>query len=175
MNDSSFDNENFGFSQTYAAGENGEVFPCGGDNYLIFTKNYESGGAGLVSTLEDYSHFADMLLAGGTYEGRRILSPATVACMTQPQLKDAVRRDMWDSLDGYSYGHLMRICAEPGRIAGLACEGEYGWDGWLGTYFANFPEQQMTILSMQNTVDSGTTRVVRQMRNAVLAALSREN
>mgnify|MGYP003264088736 FL=1 len=95
--------------------------------------------------------------------------------MTQPQLKDAVRRDMWDSLDGYSYGHLMRICAEPGRIAGLACEGEYGWDGWLGTYFANFPGQQMTILSMQNTVDSGTTRVVRQMRNAVLAALSREN
>ena len=76
---------------------------------------FESGGAGLVSTLEDYSHFADMLLAGGTYEGRRILSPATVACMTQPQLKDAVRRDMWDSLDGYSYGHLMRICAEPGR------------------------------------------------------------
>ena len=136
---------------------------------------FESGGAGLVSTLEDYSHFADMLLAGGTYEGRRILSPATVACMTQPQLKDAVRRDMWDSLDGYSYGHLMRICAEPGRIAGLACAGEYGWDGWLGTYFANFPEQQMTILSMQNTVDSGTTRVVRQMRNAVLAALSREN
>lgn len=87
---------------------------------------FESGGAGLVSTLEDYSHFADMLLAGGTYEGRRILSPATVACMTQPQLKDAVRRDMWDSLDGYSYGHLMRICAEPGRIAGLACAGEYG-------------------------------------------------
>ena len=136
---------------------------------------FESGGAGLVSTLEDYSHFADMLLAGGTYEGRRILSPATVACMTQPQLKDAVRRDMWDSLDGYSYGHLMRICAEPGRIAGLACAGEYGWDGWLGTYFANFPGQQMTILSMQNTVDSGTTRVVRQMRNAVLASLSREN
>ena len=136
---------------------------------------FESGGAGLVSTLEDYSHFADMLLAGGTYEGRRILSPATVACMTQPQLKDAVRRDMWDSLDGYSYGHLMRICAEPGRIAGLACAGEYGWDGWLGTYFANFPEQQMTILSMQNTVESGTTRVVRQMRNAVLASLSREN
>ena len=136
---------------------------------------FESGGAGLVSTLEDYSHFTDMLLAGGTYEGRRILSPATVACMTQPQLKDAVRRDMWDSLDGYSYGHLMRICAEPGRIAGLACAGEYGWDGWLGTYFANFPGQQMTILSMQNTVDSGTTRVVRRMRNAVLAALSREN
>lgn len=134
---------------------------------------FESGGAGLVSTLEDYSHFADMLLSGGMYEGRRILSPATVAAMTQPQLKDAVRRDMWDSLDGYSYGHLMRVCTDPGRVAGLACKGEYGWDGWLGSYFANFPEQQLTILSMQNTTDTGTSRVIRQVRNVVLSALSR--
>lgn len=132
---------------------------------------FESGGAGLVSTLEDYSHFADMLLSGGLYEGRRILSPVTVEAMTQPQLKDAVRRDMWDSLDGYSYGHLMRICTDPGRVGGLACKGEYGWDGWMGTYFANFPEQQLTILSMQNTTDMGTARVIRQVRNVVLAAL----
>ena len=116
-----------------------------------------------------------MLLAGGTYEGRRILSPATVACMTQAQLKDAVRRDTWDSLDGYSYGHLMRICAEPGRIAGLACEGEYGWDGWLGTYFANFPGQQMTILSMQNRIDPGKRRVVRRIGSDVLERMNREN
>lgn len=134
---------------------------------------FESGGAGLVSTLEDYSHFADMLLSGGLYEGRRILSPATVACMTQPQLRDAVRRDLWDSLDGYSYGHLMRVCTDPGRVAGLACLGEYGWDGWLGTYFSNFPNEQLTILSMQNTTNTGTSRTIRRVRNAVLAAISR--
>ena len=134
---------------------------------------FESGGAGLVSTLEDYSHFADMLLNKGEYQGKRILSPASVEFMTAPQLNDAVRRDLWDSLDGYNYGKLMRICDEPERMAGLAVRGEYGWDGWLGSYFCNMPEQGITILSMQNTTDCGTSPYVRRVRNAVLAALSR--
>ncbi len=134
---------------------------------------FESGGAGLVSTLEDYSHFADMLLAGGVYAGRRILSPATVAWMTQPQLSPAVQRDLWDSLPGYSYGKLMRVCVDAGQTSGLSSLGEYGWDGWLGTYFCNFPREGMTILSMQNTTNAGTAAVVRKIRNLVLAAYSR--
>ena len=134
---------------------------------------FESGGAGLVSTLEDYSHFADMLLNKGEYAGKRILSPKSVEFMTTPQLTDAVRRDLWDSLEGYNYGKLMRICDAPERMAGFAMKGEYGWDGWLGSYFCNLPEQGMTILSMQNTTDCGTSPYVRRVRNAVLAALSR--
>ena len=135
---------------------------------------FESGGAGLVSTLEDYSHLADMMMNGGVWQGKRILSPQSVAFLTAPQLNDAVRRDMWDSLNGYSYGKLCRVCVEPGRVAGLALEGEYGWDGWLGAYYANFPREGLTILSMQNTTDMGTSPMVRRVRNAVLAALSRE-
>ena len=134
---------------------------------------FESGGAGLVSTLEDYSHFADMLMNKGMYQGKRILSPKSVEFLTSPQLNDAVRRDLWDSLDGYSYGKLMRICTEPERMAGLAVKGEYGWDGWLGSYFCNMPAEGITILSMQNTTDTGTAAVVRRVRNVVLAALSR--
>lgn len=134
---------------------------------------FESGGAGLVSTLEDYSHFADMMMNGGVWNGRRILSPASVKFLTTPQLSDDVRRDMWDSLSGYSYGKLCRVCVEPERVAGLALPGEYGWDGWLGTYLCNFPNEGITLLSMQNTTDTGTAGVVRKVRNAVLAALSR--
>lgn len=134
---------------------------------------FESGGAGLVSTLEDYSHFADMMMNGGVWNGRRILSPASVKFLTTPQLGDDVRRDMWDSLSGYSYGKLCRVCVEPERVAGLALPGEYGWDGWLGTYLCNFPNEGITLLSMQNTTDTGTAGVVRKVRNAVLAALSR--
>lgn len=134
---------------------------------------FESGGAGLVSTLEDYSHFADMMMNGGVWNGRRILSPASVKFLTTPQLSDDVRRDMWDSLSGYSYGKLCRVCVEPERVAGLALPGEYGWDGWLGSYYANFPHEGITLLSMQNTTDTGTAGVVRKVRNALLAALSR--
>ncbi len=134
---------------------------------------FESGGAGLVSTLEDYSHFADMMLCKGVWNGRRILSPKSVEFLTTPQLNDVVRRDYWDSLNGYSYGKLCRVCVDPGQVAGLAMQGEYGWDGWLGSYYANFPGEGMTILSMQNTTNAGTSAMVRKVRNAVLAALSR--
>ena len=134
---------------------------------------FESGGAGLVSTLEDYSHFADMMMNGGAWNGKRILSPASVKFLTTPQLNNDVRRDMWDSLAGYSYGKLCRVCVEPERVAGLALKDEYGWDGWLGTYLCNFPNEGITLLSMQNTTNAGTSTVVRKVRNALLAALSR--
>ena len=126
-----------------------------------------------MSTLEDYSHFADMMLQKGVWSGRRILSPKSVAFLTTPQLTGEVRRDMWDGLRGYSYGKLCRVCVEPGQIGGFAMLGEYGWDGWLGSYYANFPGEGMTLLSMQNTTNAGTTPMVRKLRNAVLAALSR--
>lgn len=133
---------------------------------------FASGGAGLVSTLDDYAAFAQMLLNLGEYKGQRILSPATVRYMTQAQLTPGPRADVWDSLEGYSYGKLMRICTDPGQWVGPTRLGEYGWDGWLGSYFANFPTEQMTILSMQNTTDTGTSTVVRKVRSLVLAAES---
>lgn len=133
---------------------------------------FESGGAGLVSTLEDYSHFTDMLMNGGVWKGRRILSPASVKFLTTPQLNDTVRKDMWDSLSGYSYGKLNRVCVEPEQVAGLALPGEFGWDGWLGSYMCCFPSAGLTLLSMQNTTNAGTSAVVRRVRNALLAAIS---
>lgn len=154
----------------------GELVPYTGRNLNVGIYDrrpaFESGGAGLVSTLDDYSAFTDMLLAGGEYKGQRILSPASVAWLTAPQLGWNQQFDMWDSLDGFSYGKLMRVCTQPGRYPGLALKDEYGWDGWLGTYFANFPNEKLTILLMQNTTDAGTTTVTRKVRNIILAALS---
>lgn len=129
---------------------------------------FASGGAGLVSTLEDYRHFAGMLMQNGEYRGRRILSPATVRWMTKSQVDLKWR---WGGLEGYNYGKLMRVCEAPGEAPGLACLGEYGWDGWLGTYFANFPKEELTLLLNQNVADTGTGPVTRRVRNAVLAFL----
>ena len=71
---------------------------------------YESGGAGLVSTIEDYALFAGMLLEKGSGNGTRILKPESVEQMmtvglTQPQ-QAAFER--WFGQKGYDYGWLMR-------------------------------------------------------------------
>ncbi|MCR2045784.1 beta-lactamase family protein [Acetatifactor muris] len=132
---------------------------------------YMAGGAGLVSTLDDYMKFARMLLAGGNYGGKRILTSRTVQYLTGGQLQPRQQRSFcqWLGLEGYSYGNLMRVCKEPGQASGLTRKGEYGWDGWLGVYFANFPEENMTILMGTQKKDGGTFSLTRKLRNLILS------
>ena len=130
---------------------------------------FESGGAGLVSTLDDYAAFARMLMNGGKADGRRILSEAAVRFMTASQLNETLRKDMWENLSGYNYSCLMRVCDYPGRAVLFTEKNEYGWDGWLGTYFANLPDQGITFLLAQNVTDAGTTAVTRKCRNILSA------
>ena len=112
-----------------------------------------------------------MLMNKGKYCGRRILSEAAVEYMTAPQLSLPLQRQMWDSLGGYNYSCLMRICEQPGACSVFAAKGEYGWDGWLGTYFINLPEEKVTFLLYQNVTDTGTAAVTRKCRNLLAAAL----
>ena len=154
----------------------GGVTPWSGMHLAVGDYTHEpafaSGGAGLVSTLADYAHFAAMLIHGGVYKGRRILSRQAVERMTSPQLSRQVQESLWWGLWGYSYGNLMRIAVEPGRCWNYARPGEYGWDGWLGTYFANMPDIGLTFLLGQNLKDAGTTPLTRRCRNLVLAEMA---
>lgn len=133
---------------------------------------FESGGAGLVSTIDDYAKFATMLLNQGTYGGTQVLSPQTVHYMTHCHLEPHTQKDVnWDSLAGYSYGNLMRLMIDEGLAVLNGTRGEYGWDGWLGTYFMNDPTHNLTVLLMQQLTDSGTTSYTRRIRNIIASAI----
>ncbi len=134
---------------------------------------YEAGGAGLASTIDDYAKFNLMLLHNGSYNGAQILTPQTVKFMTTAHVTPKQQRgvDTWESLAGYTYGNLMRILDRPEQAAGLGSKGEYGWDGWLGTYMMNDPVHELTFLMMQQKADSGTTEYTRKMRNVMFSAL----
>ncbi len=133
---------------------------------------FESGGAGLMSTLDDYAKFATMLMQGGIYDGRRILKPATVEFMTTGKLtpwqQDSLWKS-WESLYGYGYANLMRVMEEPGMAMFMTWKGEYGWDGWLGTYFCNSPSNKVTILMNCQRKDAGTMDVTKRIRNVITA------
>ncbi len=135
---------------------------------------FESGGAGLASTLDDYARFAQMLLNGGEYGGRRILSQTTVDFFTRAKLTPWQQESMWhywEGLYGFGYGNLMRILVEPGMACHQTWPGEYGWDGWMGTYFANSPLNGTTVLMSFQLKDTGTTPLTRELRN-MIAGLS---
>ncbi len=145
----------------------------GVQNKMELPPAFESGGAGLCSTINDYAKFTQMLLGHGTYRGVRILSPRTVKYMTTAHILPVQQRgmDTWESLAGYSYGNLMRIMTTPEEAVYIGSKGEYGWDGWLGTYMMNDPADDLTLLVMQQKCDSGITTYTRRMRNVMFAAL----
>ncbi len=131
---------------------------------------FESGGAGLYSTLDDYAKFATMLMNGGELNGTRILSQYATKYLTSPSLTPWQQESLtrgWRSLSGYSYGNLMRNMTDLGQAYVLGEEGEYGWDGWLGCFFANYPKSKMTVLLTMQRVDCGTAALTRKIINAV--------
>lgn len=150
-------------------------FPhLGISNDMKIPPAFESGGAGLVSTIDDYARFAQMLLHRGSLGNVTLLSPRTVDFMTRahlaPALDTYVRQ--WESLAGCSYANLMRIMKDPGAAISLSRDGEFGWDGWLGAYMTIDPADDMILLLMYQKTDSGTTAYTRKIRNVVFSALN---
>ncbi len=131
---------------------------------------FESGGAGLCSTIDDYARFAHMLLNRGELDGVRILKPATVDYFTSGDLTPAqqagLRRRF--GLGGFTYQHLMRQMREPGSYAGPTREREYGWDSWTGCYFACMPMDNALMVLMEQKAECGTIPMTRKIRNVWL-------
>ena len=135
---------------------------------------FQSGGAGLASTLDDYARFAQMLLNFGELDGARVLEPETVRYFTSCLLPENLLPGFltnFSRLHGFSYGNLLRVCCDLQSPGMLKRPGEYGWDGWLGMYFENFPDLNMTLLVGMQRTDSGTMPVTRKLRNVILSHL----
>ncbi len=142
-------------------------------NRMELNPAFESGGAGLVSTIDDYAAFTQMLLHGGSFKDTRLLSPKTVEFMTTARLMPALQDyvNQWESMPGYTYANLLRIMIRPDIAVSMGSKGEYGWDGWLGPYMTNDPANRMTLLIMQQKTGSGTTEYTRKIRNTVFSSL----
>lgn len=133
---------------------------------------FESGGAGLVSTLDDYRRFASMLVHKGEYEGGRILGRKTVEFMAQNHLNPAQRESLvWDSVKGYGYGCLMRVLMDRDIAAYNGSLGEFGWDGWTGNYVAMDFSEDLVFLYFIQRCGAGATPVVRKLKTVTYGAL----
>src|ERR1051325_503953 len=104
-------------------------------------KRFYSGGAGLVSTAEDYWRFLQMLLNGGQFENVRLLGRKTVESMATNHVGDVV---MWNSpFDGYRFGLGFAVRTDLGASGKAGSVGEYTWGGFFSTTFWVDPKEQM--------------------------------
>lgn len=133
-----------------------------------------SGGAGLCSTIPDYAKFANALANGGvSSDGTRIISPKALEYLTMPQIDgESFRNDQqWDSLRGYAYGCLVRVLTDKSTAGTLANIGEFGWDGWTGTYFSIDPAENLVVFLWEQTACAGTTPALKRMKNILYSQL----
>ncbi|MGC4085274.1 MAG: serine hydrolase domain-containing protein [Vicinamibacterales bacterium] len=109
------------------------------------SKVYFSGGAGLTSTAQDYSRFAQMLLNGGELDGVRLLSPKTVQLMTLSHTLDLHLPDAATPVlgAGAEWGLGFKITSDVGAAQIRGSVGMYGWSGIYGTFFWVDPQEHL--------------------------------
>ena len=131
----------------------GKYTKSGKECVYTLSESYESGGAGLVSSVEDYAKFANVLChCGVTPDGERILKKETVDLMRTDQLDRVRRADFEGSIYvgplGYSYGLGVRTLVRPEMSP--SAFGEFGWDGAAGAYMLIDPENEVAIFYAQH-------------------------
>lgn len=108
---------------------------------------FAGGGAGLVSTADDYLAFAEMLRAGGTHRGRRILSRPTVETMTANHLTADQLATSAPTPGERGWGFGVGVLV---RRTGPANVGTYGWDGGMGSIWTTDPAEGLVLVMCAN-------------------------
>jgi CubicO group peptidase (beta-lactamase class C family) len=125
---------------------------------------YFSGAGGLSSTAEDYAQFGQMLLNGGTLNGKRLLSPKTVELMSSVHAPDTLP----GRPPGRSFGLSVQVVNNAVASNYRVSDGSYGWDGAFGTHFWVDPKEKVVGILM---VQTSSQELMRDFENAVMQAI----
>lgn len=136
-----------------------------------------SGGGGLVSCIDDYICFAEMLRSKGTLNGHRLLAPRSVELMATNALPgdlasmgQAVFSEV--SFDGIGFGLGVSVTVNPGLAKTACSQGDFGWGGMASTMFWIDPVLDMTTIFMTQLVPSSSYPNRKELRALTYAALT---
>jgi len=141
----------------------------------LVPRRREAGTGGMISTPHDYARFAQMILNGGTLDGRQILSLATFKEMTTDHVgpDSGIERD-WAYFpgDGFGFGLGFGVRTDPGNAKPPppGSLGELKWDGASGCYFVVDPKQDFFFVLMEQT-PTQRQRIQRTVKQLVYEAL----
>jgi CubicO group peptidase (beta-lactamase class C family) len=138
---------------------------------------WESGGGGLVSTIADFARYGQMLLNGGTLDGRIYLSPKAFAAMTTDHIgpDSGVDRDyFYFPGDGFGFGYGFGIRTDPGNAVPPppGSLGEIKWDGATGVYLVVDRAEDMFFVVMEDA-PSGRMHVITTIKKIIYDAFEK--
>src|ERR1700755_1725496 len=156
---------------------NASDFRVGSEHDPTTVKKWESASGGMVSTMADYARFVQMLLNGGSYEGKTYLKPETYKLMATDQIGpgSGVERDyFYFPGDGFGFGLGLAVRTDAGnaKAAPPGDIGELKWDGASGCYFVVDPKEDMFFGLMGGT-PSERQRIQRRMKLLIYEAMEK--
>tara|TARA_B100000886_G_scaffold315167_1_gene252951 strand:- start:91 stop:1227 length:1137 start_codon:yes stop_codon:yes gene_type:complete len=131
-------------------------------SYDINNKAY-FGGEGLTSTLKDYSKFCQMLVQGGNYEGKQIISQKSINEMTGSYSK--LENDPFD------YGYSLFVLSDPELDGTKSSKGIFGWSGYHNTHFWIDQEKNLFGLFMTRAREF-SFGIQKEFRRAVYSSIN---
>jgi CubicO group peptidase (beta-lactamase class C family) len=138
-------------------------------------KKLLSGGGGMVSTIDDYARFAQMILNGGTLDGKRYLSPKTVAYMGSNHVgpgSGVVPGPYYLPGPGFGFGLGFAVRTDAGVVPYEGSVGEMNWSGAGGTTFwVDRAENMFAVFMAQTVVNRGRIRIT--LKNVVYGAFEK--
>jgi len=138
----------------------------GQGSYLVGPKKSFSGGAGLLSTANDYARFLQMLLNNGELDGVRILSRKSVELMTS----DHLRKIPYDR-DGMGFGLGFSVVKDVGAYGSPSSVGEFGWGGaYHSTYWVD-PKEKLVVVYFTQLIPAGNIDDFAKLRAIVYRSL----
>lgn len=148
------------------------------ENVCRFGSEYESGGGGLISCVDDYILLTEMLTHKGVApNGERILADATVELLRTNVLAGKAL-DSFHRIDpsrtlGYGYGLGVRVMMEPAEGGSLSSVGEFGWDGAAHSYLSADPLAELSIFHAEHMSGGLHEYINPRLRNVVYACVGK--
>lgn len=153
----------------------GRIVKTRKNNHLVFGSEYDSGGAGITTTVSDYAKFTAALANNGMgLTGNRILKAETVTQMQNDQLTAELRRDFnWPQYRGYSYGLGVRTMLDRAKAGFNGTTGEFGWAGAAGGAVFIDTERNLAMFYAHHMLNPQEEYYLPRVRNALYAAIEK--
>ena len=130
-------------------------------------KTYFSGGAGLVSTIQDYARICQFILNKGEFNGKRLLSKSTIDLMSRNQIGESF---VWDRQDKFGLG--LQIITPESHYGDNATPGSLTWGGMYCSEYTIDPKEDLILLVFTNVHPyAHYSDIVRKFRILVYQAL----
>ncbi len=146
--------------------------PTNNSNGFIIGPDFESGGAGLRCTTEDYGLFAAALANNGTgVNGERILAPSTVRVMHTNVLNEKQVNELYAMMGhkGYGYGMGVRSMVDPAGSGAPSPLGEFGWAGAAGSYVLMDTDNNLALFYSEHMLTNFELYITPRLRNILYA------